>query len=161
MANNDEMINELNKADKIGDIIEGVANTVLGVGSSFLIHKAVKNIYTPKNLPEKILMYLGEAALSTAVTGAAANTVHDICHPFSEAKKEQMVNSTLVLLNGTNELAASALSLVQTTSNEGDLLCKAIYETVDVPDVGVDIHKFIEDVSASIDIDEEEGNDNE
>ena len=152
MANNDEMINELNKADKIGDIIEGVVNTALGVGSSFLIHKAVKNIYTPKNIPEKILMYLGEAALSTAVTGAAAGTVHDICHPFSEAKKEQMINSTLVLLNGTNELAASAINLVQTTSNEGDLLCRAIYESVEVPDVSVDI----EALKDSVDVTEKE-----
>lgn len=149
MANNDEMINELNKADKIGDIIEGVVNTVLGVGSSFLVHKAVNKIYTPKNIPEKILMYLGEAALSTAVTGAAANTVHDICHPFSEAKKEQMTNSTLVLLNGTNELAASALSLVQTTSNEGDLLCRAIYESVEVPDVSVDIDALKDSVDVT------------
>ena len=152
MANNDEMINELNKADKIGNIIEWVVNAALGAGSSFFIHKAVKNIYTPKNIPEKILMYLGEAALSTAVTGAAANTVHDICHPFSEAKKEQMVNSTLVLLNGTNELAASAINLVQTTSNEGDLLCRAIYESVEVPDVSVDI----EALKDSVDVTEKE-----
>jgi hypothetical protein len=66
-----------------------------------------------------------------------------------------MLNSSLVLLNGTNELAASAINLVQTTSNEGDLLCRAIYESVEVPDVSVDI----EALKDSVDVTEKENGD--
>lgn len=205
--NTDETIAKLEKADGIGNIVEGILDIIVGLGVGYTGPKIALKLYQPKNLPEKILMGIGIAGTEYAILDGAFNYIHKCCHPFEEQKKQTLMNQTMVMMNvsndlsveaiknskaamaaseyaintckrtdddihgiyeqsmkmmkTSNELSSEAVRTAQAAREEAELLCKAIYESVEVPDVGVDINKFIEDVNVNIDSDEEEGNDNE
>ena len=145
----EQMIAELNKADKIGDILETVMTGALGIGSSFLVDKAVKKIYTPTTIPEKILTFLGEAAVGAAVTGASANLVHQCCHPLEQSKKQALMNNAIVLSAGSNELAKESIGLVRSNQELTNTMLNAF---VIPDDISTDDLNTVEDVMKSTDI---------
>ena len=145
----EEMIAELNKADKIGDILETVMTGALSIGSSFLVDKAVKKIYTPTTIPEKILTLLGEAAIGAAIGGAANNLVHECCHPLEQSKKQALMNNAIVLSAGSNELAKESIGLVRSNQELTNTMLNAF---VIPDDISTDDLNTVEDVMKSTDI---------
>ena len=154
--NPEQLIGELNKADKIGDILEMVITGVLGIGSSFLVNKAVKKIYTPETIPEKILIFLGEAAVGAAIGGAANNLVHDCCHPMEKAKKQALMNNSIVLSADSNELMRESVALVRANQELTNTMLTAF---VIPDDISTDELNTVEDVIKNTDISSEDDKD--
>jgi hypothetical protein len=151
-----KIIEELNKNDKAGDILEIIISGALSIGSTFIIDKAVKKIYTPTNLGEKILTYLGTAALGVAVEGSIQKTVHDICHPFEEAKKQALVNNLLVTSTGSNDLAKEAIDLVRANQELTNTMLSAF---VIPDDISTDDLNTVNDIMKNTDISVEDTKD--
>ena len=139
----EQMIAELNKADKIGDILESVISIALGAGSSFIVDKAVKKIYTPETLPEKILTFLGTAAIGAAVGGASNNLVHTCCHPFEQSKKQAIINNAIVLSSESNELTKESVALVRANQELTNTMLNAF---VIPDDISTDSLNTVDDI---------------
>lgn len=152
----ERMIEELNKADKIGDILEGIIGIALGSGTSFIVGKAVKKIFTPTTIPEKILTFLGEAAIGAAVTGASTTLVHQCCHPLEQSKKQAIINETIVLSSQSNELTKESVALVRANQELTNTMLNAF---VIPDDISTENLNTIQDVIKSTDISSEEKKD--
>ena len=149
----EELIEGLNKQDKIGDVLETVISGAFGIGSSFIVDKAIKKVYTPETLPEKILTYLGTAAIGAAVSGASINLVHDMCHPTERAKKQALMNNAIVLSATSSELSRESMNLVRVTQELTDKMLTAFI----IPDdISTDSLNTVGDVMKGTDIPLEE-----
>ncbi len=133
---------KLQKADKIGNIIEYGVDACLGVGTEFLVHKAVEKIYEPQNIMERILLTTGELTLTAAITVGAGKGVHRLCHPFEEQKKQELVNRILILTDENNKLSEQVTELGRIAREEGDLLLRSIEVPDDIPDNGLNMSNF-------------------
>lgn len=159
MANNSEqmeMINHLNRVDKVGDITEGILTCALGTGAAFIIDKAVKKIFTPSTIPEKILTVLGTAALGAAVSGATNTMIHECCHPFERSKKEGLMNNTLVMTGNAISLTQESIGLVRSNQE----LTNTMLDAFVIPDdISTENLNTIQDVIKNTDISSEEKKD--
>lgn len=154
----DELLAKFEKADKIGNTVEMILDVIFGVGCCYTGGKIAEKLYEeikPKSIPEIILMVLGVSAGEYAVMNGAFDYIHKCCHPYEETKKQELINQTLVMMKYSGELSVEALKLAKTSRKEADLLCKAIYESVEVPDVGVDLDDFTKDVDVPLDDEED------
>lgn len=135
--NESDEVKALNKADTVGNIIEQVVGLGFSIGSNFLIRKAVKKIYEPTTIPEKIATYLGEVAISMAIGACSAHAIHDICHPFEQQKQQKLINNALYTSESTNMVSARVLNMAEQNIATGNLLLKSVYVPDDVPDNGL------------------------
>lgn len=153
----EQSLNELEKADKVGNILEGVITTVMSAGISFIVGKGCKKIYEPQNLGEKILMYVGSAAIGTALGQCAGQAVHEVTHPLEQRKKQKLLNETIVLAQKQIELSQATIDVANAAHDEANMLLQAIYIPDDVPDNGL----TMDDIKKSVDISVEENKDGE
>lgn len=152
----ERMIAELNKTDKIGDILEGIIGIALGSGASFIVGKAVKKIFMPKTIPEKILTFLGEAAIGAAVTGASTTLVHQCCHPLEQSKKQAIINETIVLSSQSSDLSKEAIDLVRANQELTNTMLSAF---VIPDDISTDDLNTVNDIMKNTDISVEDTKD--
>lgn len=164
----DQAFEEMNKADKLGNIIEGVITAVLAPGISYVINKGVNKVCDPQNLAEKILIGVGSAGIGTALSFTAGQAVHYACHPFEQKKKQELLNKTLVLaqkqimlsdsaieaVEASQELSKASVDVSKSAHEEAELLLKAIYDTVDIPEAEVTMDDIVKKVDVSVSVDD-------
>ncbi len=153
-----DRINNANKADKAGDIIELVAEFIFGIGSSFLVNKAMSKIYTPKNVTEKILMGIGSGTVGIAISHCAGETVHEICHPYEKYKQQKLINQLININDESMELSKEIMQSSRTIRNQGDLLCKVVDFPDDMEDNGINFNNFTSHINIDGKIDIPESN---
>lgn len=137
-----DRIEKENKADKTGNIVETVVEFIFGLGSSFLVNKAMKRVYEPKNIQEKILMGVGSTAVGMAISHCAGESIHGICHPKERYKRQQLINQMVELNEDNMQLTREVMDASRTIRKQGDLLCQAVDFPDDMENNGINIGNF-------------------
>ena len=146
----EQSLNELEKVDKVGNAIELAATILLSAGTSFVLKKGMDKVYKPEKIVEKVLMWVGNVAISSAIGYCAGQTVHCATHPLEQRKRQEITNKTLVLAQKQLELSQATIEVANAAHEEANLLLQAVYIPDDIPDNGLTMEDLKKDIDVSV-----------